>query len=121
MHGLQPSCPCSSWKVPASQAVHASARSEGLNVPGTHSVSFAEPTGQQLPAGHVMHIPALVITAWAVAVRARRTYPSNHPPQSFLLAISNLPIGPTPPDDPNEPTLNIAPFPSRTTTGVHRG
>lgn len=25
--------------------------------------------------------PALVITAWAVAVRARRTYPSNHPPK----------------------------------------
>ena len=34
-----------------------------LTVPGAHSVAFADPTGQNVPSGHVRHCSLLVITS----------------------------------------------------------
>ena len=59
--------PARAWNSPAGQASHVAAPSTGLTVPGAQSVAFAEPTGQKLPAGQVMHWPTLVITGRLVS------------------------------------------------------
>ena len=68
-HTLQLMLPACAWYVPASHGVQLWAPSFGLTVPGAQSVAFAEPTGQKVPAGHVMHCSALVITAMLVSCR----------------------------------------------------
>ena len=63
MHASHAVSPSSSWCSPASHGVHVSAPALGLTVPGAHGVATAEPTGQKVPFGHVMHWSSLVITS----------------------------------------------------------
>ena len=55
--------------MPGGHLRHFSSPGVGLYVPGAHAVSFAEPTGQNVPSAHVKQSPSPVMKGSKVFMR----------------------------------------------------